>query len=70
VASPTTRRPHGQTLGIGAGRAWDQIAGLGGPRRSPREAVAAVSEAIDVLHGLWLPGRTITMPGQYYELLR
>ena len=31
-------------LGIGAGRAWDQIAGLGGPLRNPREAVAAVSE--------------------------
>jgi alkanesulfonate monooxygenase SsuD/methylene tetrahydromethanopterin reductase-like flavin-dependent oxidoreductase (luciferase family) len=55
-------------LGLGAGRAWDQIAGLGGPRRSPREAVAAVSEAIDVLHALWLPGRTITLPGQYYPV--
>ena len=55
-------------LGLGAGRAGDQIAGLGGPRRSPREAVAAVSEAIDVLHALWLPGRTITLPGQYYPV--
>ncbi len=55
-------------LGIGAGRAWDQIAGLGGPRRNPREAVAAVSEAIDVLHALWLPGRTITLPGQHYPV--
>jgi alkanesulfonate monooxygenase SsuD/methylene tetrahydromethanopterin reductase-like flavin-dependent oxidoreductase (luciferase family) len=55
-------------LGIGAGRAWDQIAGLGGPRRNPREAVAAVSEAIDVLHALWLPDRTITLPGPYYPL--
>ena len=55
-------------LGLGAGRAWDQIAGLGGPRRGPREAVAAVSEAIDVLHALWLPGRTITLPGQYYPV--
>jgi len=55
-------------LGLGAGRAWDQIAGLGGPRRSPREAVAAVSEAIDVLHALWLPGRTVTLPGQYYPV--
>jgi alkanesulfonate monooxygenase SsuD/methylene tetrahydromethanopterin reductase-like flavin-dependent oxidoreductase (luciferase family) len=55
-------------LGIGAGRAWDQIAGLGGPHRSPREAVAAVSEAIDVLRGLWLPGRSITLRGQYYPV--
>jgi len=55
-------------LGIGAGRAWDQIAGLGGPRRNPGEAVAAVSEAIDVLHALWLPDRTASLPGPYYPL--
>jgi alkanesulfonate monooxygenase SsuD/methylene tetrahydromethanopterin reductase-like flavin-dependent oxidoreductase (luciferase family) len=55
-------------LGIGAGRAWDQIAGLGGPRRNPREAVAAVSEAIDVLHALWLPDRRASLPGPYYPL--
>jgi len=55
-------------LGIGAGRAWDQIAGLGGPRRNPREAVAAVSEAIDVLRALWLPDRTASLPGPYYPL--
>jgi alkanesulfonate monooxygenase SsuD/methylene tetrahydromethanopterin reductase-like flavin-dependent oxidoreductase (luciferase family) len=30
--------------------------------------VAAVSEAIDVLHALWLPDRTITLPGPYYPL--
>ncbi len=55
-------------LGIGAGRAWDQIAGLGGPRRDPREAVAAVSEAIDVLHAMWTPGRRVSLPGQHYPL--
>jgi alkanesulfonate monooxygenase SsuD/methylene tetrahydromethanopterin reductase-like flavin-dependent oxidoreductase (luciferase family) len=55
-------------LGIGAGRAWDQVAGLGGPRRTPREAVAAVSEAIDVLRTMWLPGRTVSLPGQHYPL--
>jgi alkanesulfonate monooxygenase SsuD/methylene tetrahydromethanopterin reductase-like flavin-dependent oxidoreductase (luciferase family) len=55
-------------LGIGAGRAWAQIAGLGGPRRNPREAVAAVSEAIDVLRVMWLPGRSVSLPGQHYPL--
>jgi alkanesulfonate monooxygenase SsuD/methylene tetrahydromethanopterin reductase-like flavin-dependent oxidoreductase (luciferase family) len=55
-------------LGIGAGRAWDQIAGLGGLRRNPREAVAAVSEAIDVLHALWLPDRSASLPGPHYPL--
>jgi alkanesulfonate monooxygenase SsuD/methylene tetrahydromethanopterin reductase-like flavin-dependent oxidoreductase (luciferase family) len=55
-------------LGLGAGRAWDQIAGLGGPRRTPREAVDAVSEAIEVLHAMWLPGRLASLPGQHYPL--
>jgi alkanesulfonate monooxygenase SsuD/methylene tetrahydromethanopterin reductase-like flavin-dependent oxidoreductase (luciferase family) len=55
-------------LGLGAGRAWDQIAGLGGPRRTPGEAVAAVSEAIDVLRAMWLPGRSVSLPGRYYPL--
>jgi len=55
-------------LGLGAGRAWDQIAGLGGPRRTPGEAVTAVSEAIDVLHAMWLPGRTVRLPGRHYPL--
>jgi alkanesulfonate monooxygenase SsuD/methylene tetrahydromethanopterin reductase-like flavin-dependent oxidoreductase (luciferase family) len=55
-------------LGLGAGRAWDQIAGLGGPRRTPGEAVTAVSEAIDVLHAMWLPGRTVSLPGRHYPL--
>jgi alkanesulfonate monooxygenase SsuD/methylene tetrahydromethanopterin reductase-like flavin-dependent oxidoreductase (luciferase family) len=55
-------------LGIGAGRAWTEIAGLGGPRRSPGEAVAAVSEAIDVLHALWIPGRRVSLPAGHYPL--
>ena len=55
-------------LGLGAGRAWGQIAGLGGPRRTPGEAVAAVSEAIDVLHAMWLPGRRASLPGEHYPL--
>ena len=33
-------------LGLGAGAFWDAIAAMGGPRRGPREAVAALDEAI------------------------
>jgi hypothetical protein len=55
-------------LGLGAGRAWPQIAGLGGPLRSPAEALGATAEAIDVLHALWLPGRTADLPGRYYPV--
>ena len=31
--------------------------------------MAAVSEAIDVLHALWLPGRTITLSGEHYPVI-
>jgi alkanesulfonate monooxygenase SsuD/methylene tetrahydromethanopterin reductase-like flavin-dependent oxidoreductase (luciferase family) len=55
-------------LGLGAGRAWPQIAGLGGPLRSPAEALGATAEAIDVLHALWLPGRIADLPGRYYPV--
>jgi alkanesulfonate monooxygenase SsuD/methylene tetrahydromethanopterin reductase-like flavin-dependent oxidoreductase (luciferase family) len=36
-------------LAIGAGAFWDGIAGMGGPRRAPAEAVAATAEALDIL---------------------
>jgi alkanesulfonate monooxygenase SsuD/methylene tetrahydromethanopterin reductase-like flavin-dependent oxidoreductase (luciferase family) len=52
-------------LGLGAGRAWPQIAGLGGPVRSPAEALGATAEAIDVLRALWLPDRIADLPGRY-----
>jgi alkanesulfonate monooxygenase SsuD/methylene tetrahydromethanopterin reductase-like flavin-dependent oxidoreductase (luciferase family) len=55
-------------LGMGAGRAWDQIAGLGGPRRNPAQAVAATSEAIDVLRAMWTAGNRASMPAQHYPL--
>jgi alkanesulfonate monooxygenase SsuD/methylene tetrahydromethanopterin reductase-like flavin-dependent oxidoreductase (luciferase family) len=40
-------------LGLGAGAFWDAIEAMGGPRRTPGEAVDALSEAIDVIRGLW-----------------
>jgi hypothetical protein len=40
-------------LGLGAGAFWDGIEAMGGPRRTPGEAVDALSEAIDVIRGIW-----------------
>jgi alkanesulfonate monooxygenase SsuD/methylene tetrahydromethanopterin reductase-like flavin-dependent oxidoreductase (luciferase family) len=40
-------------LGLGAGALWDAIAGYGGPRRTPAEAVQALEEAIDVIRLIW-----------------
>jgi alkanesulfonate monooxygenase SsuD/methylene tetrahydromethanopterin reductase-like flavin-dependent oxidoreductase (luciferase family) len=40
-------------MAIGAGAFWDAIEAVGGPRRTPTEAVQALSEAIDLFHEVW-----------------
>jgi alkanesulfonate monooxygenase SsuD/methylene tetrahydromethanopterin reductase-like flavin-dependent oxidoreductase (luciferase family) len=55
-------------LGIGAGAFWDAIEGMGGPRRSAGESVAALREAIGVIRALWTPGRGIRLSGEHYSL--
>src|SRR5215204_3014677 len=44
-------------LGLGAGAFWDGIEAMGGPRRTPGESVEALSEAIDVIRGIWDVGK-------------
>ena len=55
-------------LGLGTGAFWDAIAAMGGPRRSPREAVDALAEAIEIIRALWTPGRTPRLDGAHYRL--
>jgi len=38
-------------LGLGAGGFWDAVAGMGGPRRSGREAADALEEALPIIRG-------------------
>src|SRR5690348_5274113 len=55
-------------LGIGAGAFWDAIEAMGGPRRSPGEAVEALAEAIAVIRALWSGERTPRIEGEHYRL--
>lgn len=55
-------------LGLGGGRSWPQIAGLGGPTWSPAETVNAIDEAITVLRAMWEPHRSVTFRGSAYPL--
>ncbi len=55
-------------LGLGAGAFWDAIAGYGGPRRSPGEALAALEEAIAVIRLLWSGERSLHFDGEHYRL--
>ena len=54
-------------LGLGAGGFTDRIAGLGGPQRSPAEARAALSEAIDIIRASWA-GEPYDFTGSYYQV--
>ena len=57
-------------LGLGAGAFWDAIEAMGGRRLTPGEGVDALSEAIDVIRGVWdtdAPGR-LRVDGTFYAV--
>jgi alkanesulfonate monooxygenase SsuD/methylene tetrahydromethanopterin reductase-like flavin-dependent oxidoreductase (luciferase family) len=55
-------------LGLGAGSFWDAIAAYGGPRRQPRDALAALEEAISVIRLVWSGERNLRFSGDHYRL--
>lgn len=54
-------------LGLGAGAFWDAIAAAGGPRRTPKQAVDALVEAIAVIRGMWAGG-SLSVAGEHYRV--
>ncbi len=57
-------------LGIGTGGFWDAIAAMGGPRRSPGEAIEALDEAITIFRELWAVGEPgpVKVDGKHYRV--
>jgi alkanesulfonate monooxygenase SsuD/methylene tetrahydromethanopterin reductase-like flavin-dependent oxidoreductase (luciferase family) len=55
-------------LGIGAGAFWDAVAAMGGPRRTPKESVDALQEALAILRGFWSGQRSVRFQGQHYQI--
>lgn len=57
-------------LGLGAGAFWDAIDAMGGPRRSPGDAVTALTEAIAVIRGIWDTStrEILRLDGEHYHL--
>ena len=53
-------------LGLGAGAVAEQIAGMGGPRRTAGQARTALGEAIDIIRATWA-GEPFSYHGTYYE---
>jgi alkanesulfonate monooxygenase SsuD/methylene tetrahydromethanopterin reductase-like flavin-dependent oxidoreductase (luciferase family) len=55
-------------LGVGAGAFWEGIEAMGGPRRTPKESVDALEEAIAVLRGFWSGERSVKVEGEHYRV--
>jgi len=55
-------------VGIGAGAFWDAVEAMGGPRRTPRESVDALEEALMILRGFWSGERSVRFEGQHYQV--
>ena len=55
-------------IGLGAGAFWEAIEAMGGPRRSPAEAVRSVEEAIEVMRLVWSEERSLRFDGEISKL--
>jgi alkanesulfonate monooxygenase SsuD/methylene tetrahydromethanopterin reductase-like flavin-dependent oxidoreductase (luciferase family) len=55
-------------LGLGAGAYWEAIGAMGGPVRSPGEALQALEEAIHIIRAFWSGERTIAFDGEHYSV--
>ncbi|MFJ8114133.1 LLM class flavin-dependent oxidoreductase [Streptomyces sp. NPDC096132] len=55
-------------LGLGAGAFWEAIEAMGGPPRTKRESLEALSEAIDVIRAMWSGERSVRAGGAYYRV--
>jgi alkanesulfonate monooxygenase SsuD/methylene tetrahydromethanopterin reductase-like flavin-dependent oxidoreductase (luciferase family) len=55
-------------LGIGAGAFWEAIEAMGGERRTPKESVDALEEAIAILRAFWSGERSVNFDGDHYRV--
>jgi alkanesulfonate monooxygenase SsuD/methylene tetrahydromethanopterin reductase-like flavin-dependent oxidoreductase (luciferase family) len=55
-------------LGIGAGAFWDGVEAFGGPRRTPKESVDALEEAIAIVRAFWSGESSVTIEGVHYRV--
>lgn len=57
-------------LALGAGAFWDAIEAMGGPRRSPGEAVDALIEGIAIIRGVWDSNnqKRLEVDGEHYRM--
>ncbi len=55
-------------LGLGAGAFWEGVEAMGGPRRSAKESVDALEEAISILRSFWSGQPSVDHVGEHYSV--
>jgi alkanesulfonate monooxygenase SsuD/methylene tetrahydromethanopterin reductase-like flavin-dependent oxidoreductase (luciferase family) len=55
-------------MGLGAGSAWTAIAAMGGPHRSPGQALKALEDSIAIMRAMWGPEARVTVDGTHYSI--
>jgi alkanesulfonate monooxygenase SsuD/methylene tetrahydromethanopterin reductase-like flavin-dependent oxidoreductase (luciferase family) len=57
-------------LGLGAGAFWEAVEAMGGPRRTPRAAVDALAEAVEVVRAIWDTDAAggVKVAGEHYRV--
>jgi alkanesulfonate monooxygenase SsuD/methylene tetrahydromethanopterin reductase-like flavin-dependent oxidoreductase (luciferase family) len=55
-------------VGLGAGAFWDAVEAMGGPRRTPKESVDALEEAIAICRAWWDGERSVDVDGEHYRV--
>jgi alkanesulfonate monooxygenase SsuD/methylene tetrahydromethanopterin reductase-like flavin-dependent oxidoreductase (luciferase family) len=55
-------------VGLGAGAFPEAVAAMGGPRRTPKESVDALVEAIAILRAFWDGARSLELEGEHYRV--
>jgi alkanesulfonate monooxygenase SsuD/methylene tetrahydromethanopterin reductase-like flavin-dependent oxidoreductase (luciferase family) len=56
-------------LGLGAGTFWDAIKAMGGPVRTPGEALGSLREAIAIIRDYWSDASSVRQSGQHYQVV-
>ncbi|GAA1004619.1 N5,N10-methylene tetrahydromethanopterin reductase [Acrocarpospora pleiomorpha] len=55
-------------LGLGAGAFWEAITAYGGAPRTPKQAIDALTEAIQVIRKIWSGEPNLRFTGEHYHL--
>jgi alkanesulfonate monooxygenase SsuD/methylene tetrahydromethanopterin reductase-like flavin-dependent oxidoreductase (luciferase family) len=56
-------------LGLGAGAFWDAIRAMGGPVRTPGQAIGSLREAVEIIRAYWSGPTALRHAGEHYQAI-